>query len=135
MSDMPDPDPSLLPAEPVNKLDSDAYIESAMRRARTEVNTWLYQERSLYADKKWDSETHNPLVRALAADPHQESEDRQYLDWIQDYFLRAKQFGLDTPQGRQALGKALVTLHHMLECAVVAFGRMPEPGHPSGEIR
>lgn len=136
MSDIiPDPDPSLLPDEPVDKLQSSTYIESAMRRARTDVNTWVYQERTRYADKKWDSKTHDPLIRALRDDPHQESEGRQYLDWIQDYFLRMKQFGLDTPQGRQAAGKALVTLHHMLESAVVAFGRMPNPGHPSGEIQ
>lgn len=142
MSDKPgidDPDwksdPSLLPDLPPDRLASSAYIDSAMRRARTDINQWLSQERSQYADIKWNADNHDQLIRNLRDDPHQESDGRQYIEWVNDYIQRALLFGLDTPQGRQALGKTCVTLHHMLESCVVAFGPMPKPGVPSGEIQ
>jgi hypothetical protein len=109
--------------------------EQEMKRARTQVNVWVERERVLYADKKWNDSTHDPLIDDLKENPHQNTDGpRQYLDWIDDYINRAKMFGLDSLQGRQALGKAIVTLHHMLESAVVAFGDMPLAGFPSGEI-
>ena len=55
--------------------------------------------------------------------------------FLSGYIDRARVLGLDSPAGRQALAKAGVTILDFLEHAVVAFGDMPEPGHPSGEIR
>lgn len=126
------PDPSSLPTEPVDRLASDGFIDSAMKRARTDVNVWLYRERALYADKKYDDEKRHEGVRLMAT----EGLGGEYWDvFLTNYWSRAKLLDVSTPQGRQALGKLIVTFHAALEAAVVAFGPMPEPGVPSGEIK
>jgi len=109
-------------------------VKRALSHARTEVNTWLFREREFYADKKWDPEKRANGILRLINDPHQE-EETYWINFIFNYYKRAQQYGLDTLQGRQALGKALVTMHAMLEASVVAFGSMPKPGVPSGEIK
>lgn len=98
---------------------------------RDHVRTWIIAERALYADAKWsppeNSAAHNAAVR--------EQGPTKWSDWAGNYIKRATMFGLDSPQGRQALGKAVVTLIHVLETAVELYGPMPEPGYPSGEVR
>lgn len=60
--------------------------------------------------------------------------DEGLMDFVGNYLKRAQLFGLDTPQGRQATGKAIVSLLNILEVACELFGPMPLPGFPSGEI-
>lgn len=98
--------------------------------ARFMVDHWLSQERFLYADEKW--------AEAEAAAAHLASVRCEgpttWHDWAGNYLLRAAMFSLDSPQGRQALGKAIVTLTHVLETAIEEYGPMPKPGVPSGVI-
>lgn len=83
-------------------------------------------ERRVYADPKWDEkhlELHKQKVR-----------DGEWYNHVYSYLERAKNMGLDTPQGRQALGKVLTSGAHILETAVEELGDMPKPGYTSGEI-
>lgn len=61
--------------------------------------------------------------------------DEGLMDFVGNYLKRAQLFGLDTPQGRQATGKAIVSLMNILEVACELHGPMPAPGYPSGEIQ
>ena len=95
-----------------------------------QVRNWLVGEREQYAKLKWSPPT--------AAKAHRDcvigEGPTTWHDWAGNYIKRAVMFGLDTPQGRQALGKTIVTLIHVLETAVEEYGPMPAPGVPSGEI-
>jgi hypothetical protein len=71
-----------------------------------------------------------------------DEEMRQGLDeegfWLRQIFQyvdRAKLFGLDTLQGRQAMAKCYMTLSGFLESMVRVHGNLPAPGVTSGEIR
>lgn len=63
-----------------------------------------------------------------------DGDEKWWFDYIERYLDRARMQGVGTVQGRQALGKALVTTHSMLETSCLVNGAMPEPGVPSGEI-
>lgn len=95
-----------------------------------EVIYWLAQEKREYAEPKWSwpdaAKAHRDCV--IGEGP------TTWNDWAGNYIKRAVMFGLDSLQGRQALGKTIVTLIHVLETAVEEYGPMPAPGVPSGEI-
>ena len=55
--------------------------------------------------------------------------------WIAMYIDRGVLLGLDTPQGRQAVAKAMSTMVAWTEYVVRHYGPLPDPGHSSGEIR
>lgn len=105
-----------------------------MRRfaARLNVGSWLAAERS-YGNAKWgEGDNRATAVAHMAGDPTGE----WWRDYVAAYLHRAGVLGLDTPLGRQAWGKAIVTAIHALETALeVHGGELPEPGHPSGEVR
>lgn len=104
-----------------------------MQAHREEVNEWIRIERAGHADVKYDSTLRD---EGLVNMQEQGLEMGGYWDdFIKQYLHRASLFGLETPQGRQALGKAIVTAHACLETAIEAFGPMPTPGVPSGEIK
>lgn len=87
---------------------------------RAYVNAWLAEE-EVYQAGKW-------------TDGH--DEDLTLEDWetiINGYIHRAGVLGLDTPVGRQALGKSVATANAMLATVVRKFGPLPQPGVPSGE--
>ena len=90
--------------------------------ARIMVQHWLDGERE-YATTKLPDQFEDEHL-----DPAQV---RQFVD---QYLDRAVVFGLDVPQGRQALMKALMTLQRFAEAAVRNYGLLPVPGVPSGEI-
>lgn len=89
-----------------------------------EVYDWISDEHE-YARAKWPIETHNERVKDL---------DGPWRTDVGMYLHRAKILGLDNPLGRQAMGKALMTLHHYTEAMVREFGPMPPAGVPSGEM-
>lgn len=97
---------------------------------RGELLAWIAAERALYADIKFSDENRAFLVDAM----RQEKLGPIWMGFIGNYLKRAELFGLDTLQGRQALGKTIVTLLHCLETAIDEFGPMPTPGVSSGEI-
>lgn len=102
------------------------------RPERAHVLHWLLHERPEYADEKWaeDTEHLQELIKQMS-----QGDIKPWLNFAYNYLDRVRIFGIDKPQGRQALGKAIVTLLHTLETAVFLFGSMPTPGVPSGEIR
>lgn len=95
------------------------------------IQEWIAQERAEYASKKYADGESN---REELVDAMRDREWERWTNFAGNYLKRAELFGFDTPQGRQALGKAIVTLLHTLETACDLFGEMPQPGVPSGEI-
>ena len=83
------------------------------------VIAWLASEKRDYAAAKWSwpdaAKAHRDCV--VGSGP------TTWHDWAGNYIKRAAMFGLDTPQGRQALGKTVITLIHVLETAVEFWPR------------
>lgn len=80
-------------------------------------------ERRAYSDKKWGQQHKKLHIEKV--------KDGEWYNHVYSYLQRAHQFGLDTPEGRQALGKVLTSGVHCLETAVEEFGDMPRPGRSS----
>lgn len=104
-------------------------------RARALLRAWIEVERAFYADEtiKYGegTETRDALVEEMR---HNGFGDR-HVDLCLQYVKRAQVLGAHTPQGKQAMGKAIVSLMHLLETALVVWNDdMPEPGRPSGDI-
>lgn len=105
-----------------------------MDQAKDELLGWLLHERESYSHKKYprDDEMHHKLTIDM----------RQYGlvggEWevfLGNYLRRAQLFGIESPQGRQAFAKYIVTCMAALEMAIAVHGPMPKPGVPSGEIQ
>jgi hypothetical protein len=103
--------------------------------SRAQLRIWIARERRGHADEKYDHQAHLDRIESLMADDGALCDDGWWMRFIPRYFERARMFKLSTPQGRQAMGKYIVTLCHCLEYAIELYGDMPEPGHTSGEIR
>lgn len=92
----------------------------------SEVLAWLKGE-LYYADQK----------RASRADDDADMARRQLKSVFGNdfsmYLGRAQVLGLETPNGRQALGKAVAVSIAALESATRVFGSLPPAGMPSGE--
>lgn len=101
--------------------------------AKINASDWIRLERQAHADVKYaaDTASYEQIVKELVENGL--SGDNEVF--LLNYLKRAQLFGLDTPQGRQALGKLTVTCIAYLEYAIEHIGPMPEPGVPSGEIR
>lgn len=99
---------------------------------RVSVRRWLLWERRLYADIKWWEGSNRADAIAHMRD---DADDGWWLDYVRTYLSRAEQMGLASPQGRQQMGKAIVTALSCLETAVEVHGPMPRPGAPSGEVQ
>lgn len=104
--------------------------------AREHVRAWIDYERQAHADVKYGEDTpiRKTLIEDVKENPHLEDADQGFELFIGNYLARAKTFGLSIPQGRQAMGKLIVTLLHALETSVELHGPMPKPGVPSGEV-
>lgn len=112
-------------------------LEQQMRTARTQVLEWVRRERAGHADDKfsamlatqirwhWDEQDQ---VGTLAA-------SSGWWQFASNYLDRVRLFNLQSPQGRQALAKVICTLQDALATSIMLWGDLPEPGHPSGEIR
>lgn len=99
-------------------------------QSRGHVRRWVKDERDAYADKKYNDKA--DIDRHMAEDGF--TEDGWYVGFITNYLRRAQLLGADTSQGRQALGKCLVTITEALESSVRVYGSLPKPGVPSGTI-
>ena len=89
-------------------------------RSRMMQEGWVHIER-MYGDAKYPDKTAND----------QRSDD-MWLQFVSNYLGRAMTLGLDSKEGRRALGKALVTCMDWLESAIRRHGPMPKGGVPSG---
>lgn len=94
-----------------------------MSNMRAYVQRWLNGERA-YATNKWPDETAKSLI-----------EQSEITEWVLMYVHRAETLGVQTVNGRQALAKALMTLHRLTELTCDLYGPLPAPGLPSGEIQ
>lgn len=100
--------------------------------ARGRALAWLEEESLAYAQgSKYAEASAN---RAMIAG-YVETNNEDLWGFPLNYLKRAQMFGLDTEQGRQALGKAASTLIDYMTHAIEIHGPMPQPGFPSGEIR
>lgn len=110
--------------------------------ARFHVSEWLMNERIGWADEKYDEGLREKGVEELR---RWAQDDESGLDetlgmglywatFVENYLQRIALQGLDTQQGKQALGKLIVTLTSLAEAAKVAFGPFPKPGVSSGTI-
>lgn len=106
----------------------------ALRDARNQLNEWLEIERDRYADEKYTVDLRMEGLVALNEDPN--LDDQHYwMQFLYRYLQQAKLQGMNSPQGRQAFAKFIVTAHACLEAAIADFGNLPDPGVSSGEIR
>lgn len=88
-----------------------------------ETLAWLADERR-YADRK--------LAEMQMALPSIVNDPGYWFDDIDRYLHRAELLGLESPLGRQALGKAIVVALRTLEEATAVLGPLPPGGLPSG---
>lgn len=102
---------------------------SSSPEARRLVRTWIDLEREAHADVKF-SGSNDEIIDALLVGGWAGLES-----FVQNYLKRVELFGLETRQGRQALGKAIVTLTDWLERSCDSHGMMPLPGQSSGNVR
>lgn len=109
--------------------------DMAALAAAMNVSTWLATERSEYAQAdKWTrigEDVRGPVAPLIEKGGDATTEA---LDFVRMYLHRAQQLGIETPNGRQVLGKAIVTAQQALCAAVQYHGPMPAPARPSGEI-
>lgn len=95
--------------------------------SRAALQFWISTERREYADVKYpDKDVYDEKMRQQGI--------AWWMDFMPNYLSRAEILGLDTPQGRQALGKLITTAMDCLESAIRVHGEMPRPGVTSGEI-
>lgn len=102
-----------------------------LTEAHDHVARWIEGERAGHADVKYGPDQNLPARLTNVAEGNWD----ELRNFVLNYMKRVELFGLDTPQGRQALGKAAVTLIAYAEYAVAIHGPMPTPGVTSGEIQ
>lgn len=88
----------------------------------TDVLDWLVAERETYQPTKFDYETEG---------------DKPVEYWMQQfdsYLQRIPLFGIDTPQGAQAVLKLAATAVACAEHCRERLGGLPKAGVPSGTI-
>lgn len=100
--------------------------------SKKHLNAWAREE-AKYASKKFGHSVRGEHDAEMEAE--QVGEDSWWYRQIHQYIDRARLFGLETPQGRQALAKAMLAMHGAVESSIRVFGPMPLPGVPSGEIQ
>jgi len=101
------------------------------RRERKRVLEWIRDEWAGYADAR----NREQLTQVLQL---MKDEGVGKGSWwfmvTMGYLDRAEKFGLETPQGRQAVMKATATMVDLAATMIRAYGLPPLPGYPSGEI-
>jgi hypothetical protein len=106
-------------------------LEAARREAQvnwalSEVFSWLRGERALqirhFGAERDDQHTREGL-----------GEGSWWVSQLDRYFGRARELGLETSGGRQALAKFVATAIALLESAVRLYGPLPSPGVPLGQ--
>ena len=112
----------------------DAAIEDEFASAENMVLCWLAEEREAYQTRKFDYDDELELM-ALGFEPDSMGDGKSYIErQVMNYLHRAKVFGLDTPQGRQAWMKLCAAVTGQAEQIARVHGIPPRPGVPSGTI-
>lgn len=111
-------------------------LPKSVVEARAHVRAWVDLERGKYADNQQDGKFKDGTIGGELRDTLIENANwTDLLAFVANYTKRAEMFGLDTEQGRQALGKVLTSATNILEKACEQYGPMPDPGHSSGEVQ
>jgi hypothetical protein len=117
-------------------LDLPEFFES--NPERMQVLRWLVGEALAYSNDKWGfSGTTGPDDHEASMKAHGFDKDDPASFWfrqVTQYFGRASLMGVDSPQGRQALMKGLMTLFDCCACMIRQHELPPQPGHPSGTL-
>lgn len=99
---------------------------NARLAAKMNVAAWIGTERREHGEVKYGEETE--ARHKLIVETQNYGLSGEWMVFVGGYLKRAELQGLDTLRGRQALGKAIVTMIHALETAVEYCGPMPKPG-------
>jgi hypothetical protein len=113
--------------------DPDA-IELADSFARHMVARWIRIERDEYANKKYQPGKAEYAARLRDIQENGLNPNSTEMVFLLNYLKRAELLGVETLAGRQAFGKFVVTATAMFERIFLAFGMLPTPGVPSGEV-
>lgn len=108
--------------------------ELADMLVRASNMTWIMRERREYADRKYPPGSPNYDARLADMRANGIGPGSTEVVFLTNYLKRAELLGLDTLLGRQAFAKFVVTAFAILDRVVMAYGPLPEPGHPSGVI-
>jgi|GEM_PF-2378152 hypothetical protein len=120
--------PKLLPnAENDGRRSTQHVVEPPESHAR-QVFVWLARERNYQVSKFGTTRDDEHTLQ------HGLSPDAWWTTQLEMYYHRARVLGLEHENGRQALAKYVATGCGMLESVVRSYGRLPNPGVPSGEI-
>jgi hypothetical protein len=100
--------------------------EATVNRVSSEVFSWLRGERALqlkeFSPESDDQHTFEGL-----------DDDSWWSSQLRHYLVRARDAGLETPAGRQAMAKFVATAIALLESSVRLYGSLPGPGVRMGE--
>lgn len=118
-------EPSDLTASRLRDLTPAGSDEEAFAR---HIFMWLSQERN-YQLRKFgiEQDDRNTMIAGIDA-------DGWWSGQLAMYYRRAQVFGLDLPNGRQALAKFTATACGLLESVARVHGPLPPPGVTSGEL-
>jgi len=102
---------------------------------RGQMLTWLAEELP-YVDSKWDpiGTDDSFIVEGGMSKKGGVGPDSYFFEQVMQYLQRADTLGLDTPQGKQAVGKALGAMTGLVETVIRVYGSLPRGGVASGEI-
>jgi hypothetical protein len=95
--------------------------------AASSVFEWLIRERHYQLTKFGHDQDDAHTIEGLG-------EDSWWWQQLLSYYTRARVLGLDIPVGRQAIAKFAATACGLLESIVRAYGPLPPPGVPSGNV-
>lgn len=87
---------------------------------------WIKAEHAVYQGPKFDTDEDDNFTKNMP---------EWWDNRIDMYLKRARELGLDTPRGRQAVAKAAATAVGYLESVLRVYGSVPAPGFTSGEMR
>jgi hypothetical protein len=97
------------------------------------VEDWLDEELRMYVYQKFNQLVDAEHIKEFMQPANGGRSEGWWTQQLDNYYHRAAVLGLDTPNGRQALGKFVATAICMLVATVDVYGELPKPGVPSGE--
>lgn len=100
--------------------------EAAVNRASSEVFSWLRGERALQLKEFGPERDDKHTLEGLG-------DESWWSSQLQYYLERARELGIETPGGREALAKFVATAIALLESSVRLYGWLPMPGIRMGQ--
>lgn len=111
---------------PSNDPSGSARDEAAVNRASSEVFSWLRGERALQLKEFGPERDDKHTLEGLG-------DESWWSSQLEHHFGRARELGVETPAGREALAKFVATAIALLESSVRLYGWLPTPGIRTGQ--